>query len=298
MAAAVVAESLTKRFGALVAVDDLSFALEPGTITGFLGPNGAGKTTTLRMLLGLAAPTKGRALVFGEPYAQLARAARRIGAVLEATDFHPGRTGRDHLRTLSEAVEVPRARVEEVLGLVELTEAAGRRVKGYSLGMRQRLGLAAALLGDPELLILDEPANGLDPEGVRWLRDFLRAFAAGERTVLISSHVLAEVAQTVDQVLIINRGRLVVESSLEQLTARVGGSVRVRSPEPDKLIAALHRAGIETTPSNEHTVLAHGTTSEQVGDLAFAAHVPLHELSVDSSSLEDVFLELTSEQPA
>ena len=198
---------------------------------------------------------------------------------------------------LSEAVELPRARVEEVLRLVELTEAAGRRVKGYSLGMRQRLGLAAALLGDPELLILDEPANGLDPEGVRWLRDFLRTFAAGQRTVLVSSHVLAEVAQTVDQVLIINRGRLVVESSLEQLTARVGGSVRVRSPEPDKLVEALHRAQIETTPSNEHTVLAHGTTSERVGDLAFAAQVPLHELVEESSSLEDVFLDLTSEQP-
>ena len=298
MAPVVVAESLTKRFGALVAVDDLSFALEPGTITGFLGPNGAGKTTTLRMLLGLAAPTSGRALVFGEPYAQVADAALRIGAVLEATDFHPGRSGRDHLRMLSDAVELPRSRVEEVLRLVELNDAADRRAKGYSLGMRQRLGLASALLGDPELLVLDEPANGLDPEGVRWLRDFLRTFAAGQRTVLVSSHVLAEVAQTVDQVLIINHGRLVVESSLEQLTARVGGSVRVRSPEPDKLIAALKDAGIETTPSNEHTVLAHRTTSEQVGDLAFAAQVPIHELIAESSSLEDVFLELTSEQPA
>ncbi len=298
MAPAVVTESLTKRFGALVAVDDLSFALEPGTITGFLGPNGAGKTTTLRMLLGLAAPTSGRALVFGEPYARVGDAALRIGAVLEATDFHPGRSGRDHLRMLSDAVELPRSRVEEVLRMVELTDAAGRRAKGYSLGMRQRLGLAGALLGDPELLILDEPANGLDPEGVRWLRDFLRTFVADQRTVLVSSHVLAEVAQTVDQVLIINRGRLVVESSLEQLTARVGGSVRVRSPEPDKLSAALKRAGIETTPSNEHTLLAHGTTSEQVGDLAFAAQVPIHELIADSSSLEDVFLELTSEQQA
>ena len=161
--------------------------------------------------------------------------------------------------------------------------------------MRQRLGLAGALLGDPELLILDEPANGLDPEGVRWLRDFLRAFAAGQRTVLISSHVLAEVAQTVDQVLIINRGKLVVETSLEQLTARVGGSVRVRTPEPAKLIDALQRAGIETTPSNEHALLAHGTSSEQVGDLAFAAQVPIHELIADSSSLEDIFLELTAE---
>ena len=240
MTAVVRAESLTKRFGTVLAVDDLSFALEPGTITGFLGPNGAGKTTTLRMLLGLAAPTSGRALVFGTPYAELERPALRVGAVLEATDFHPGRSGRDHLRMLGRAVELPDSRVDEVLRLVELDDAAGRRVKGYSLGMRQRLGLAAALLGDPELLILDEPANGLDPEGVRWLRDFLRAFAAGGRTVLISSHVLAEVAQTVDQVLIINRGRLVVESSLEQLTARVGGSVRVRTPEPR---AAAARTG-------------------------------------------------------
>jgi ABC-2 type transport system ATP-binding protein len=247
------------------------------------------------MLLGLAAPTSGRALVFGGPYSELEQPARRIGAVLEATDFHPGRSGRDHLRMLGDAVELPRARVDEVLRLVELSDVAGRRVKSYSLGMRQRLGLAAALLGDPELLVLDEPANGFDPEGVRWLRDFLRAFAAGQRTVLISSHVLAEVAQTVDQVLIINRGRLVVESSLGQLTARVGGSVRVRSPEPDKLRVTLQRAGIETTPSNEHTVLAHGTTSEQVGDLAFAAQVPIHELVAESSSLEDVFLQLTSE---
>ena len=295
MASVVVAESLSKRFGNLLAVDDLSFALDPGTITGFLGPNGAGKTTTLRMLLGLAAPTSGRALVFDKPYSHLARPACRIGAVLEATDFHPGRSGRNHLRMLSDAAGLPRTRVEEVLRLVELSDAAGRRVKSYSLGMRQRLGLAAALLGDPELLILDEPANGLDPEGVRWLRDFLRSFAADERTVLISSHVLAEVAQTVDQVLIINRGRLVVESSLEQLTAHVGGSVRVRTPEPEKLSAALRRAGIETTPSNDHTLLAHGTSSERVGDLAFAAQVPIHELIAESSSLEEVFLELTSE---
>ena len=178
------AESLTKSFGDVLAVDDLSFELEQGTITGFLGPNGAGKTTTLRMLLGLAAPTSGRALVFGQPYAQIADPIRRVGAVLEATDFHPGRSGRDHLRMLAEAVALPRSRVEEVLRLVELQEAARRNVKTYSLGMRQRLGLAAALLGDPELLILDEPANGLDPGGVRWLRDFLRDYAAGQRTVL------------------------------------------------------------------------------------------------------------------
>ena len=174
-----VADSLTKRFGSLLAVDSLSFALAPGTITGFLGPNGAGKTTTLRMLLGLAAPSAGSALILGRAYGELDQPALRVGAVLEATDFHPGRSGRDHLRMLSRAARLPDARVEEVLRLVELDGAAGRRVKGYSLGMRQRLGLAAALLGDPELLVLDEPANGLDPEGVRWLRDFLRAFAAG-----------------------------------------------------------------------------------------------------------------------
>ena len=247
----VLSESLTKRFGKVLAVDDLSFALEAGTITGFLGPNGAGKTTTLRMLLGLAAADQWAARSSSTgPTRELEQPALRVGAVLEATDFHPGRSGRDHLRTLSRAAGLPDSRVDEVLRLVELDRAAGRRVKGYSLGMRQRLGLAAALLGDPELLMLDEPANGLDPEGVRWLRDFLRAFAAGKRTVLVSSHVLAEVAQTVDQVLIINRGKLVVESSLEQLTARVGGSVRVRSPEPAKLQrGAAPTEQIETTAS-------------------------------------------------
>jgi ABC-2 type transport system ATP-binding protein len=293
--AVVRAESLTKRFGSIVAVDDLSFALAPGTITGFLGPNGAGKTTTLRMVLGLAAPSSGRALVFDRLYADLPHAALRVGAVLEATDFHPGRSGRDHLRTLSRAALLPDSRVDEALSLVELSEASRRRVKGYSLGMRQRLGLAAALLGDPELLVLDEPANGLDPEGVRWLRDFLRDFASKGRTVLISSHVLAEVAQTVDQVLIINHGKLVIESPLEQLTARVGGSVRVRSPEVARLQEALSRAQIATSRSNEHALLVHGTTSDRVGDVAFAAQIPIHELASEASSLEDVFLELTAE---
>ena len=289
------AESLTKRFGSIVAVEDLSFALAPGTITGFLGPNGAGKTTTLRMVLGLAAPSSGRALVFDRLYADLPKAALRVGAVLEATDFHPGRSGRDHLRTLSRAALLPDSRVDEVLTLVELSEAGRRRVKGYSLGMRQRLGLAAALLGDPELLVLDEPANGLDPEGVRWLRDFLRDFANRGRTVLISSHVLAEVAQTVDQVLIINHGKLVIESPLEQLTARIGGSIRVRSPELARLQEVLSRAQIATSPSNEHALLVHGTTSDRVGDIAFAGRIPIHELASEASSLEDVFLELTAE---
>jgi ABC-2 type transport system ATP-binding protein len=289
---------LTKRFGSVTAVSDLSFALAAGTITGFLGPNGAGKTTTLRMLLGLAAPTSGRALIFDHDYAQLARPALRVGAVLEATDFHPGRSGRDHLLTLAQAVELPDSRADEVLRLVELETAAGRRVKGYSLGMRQRLGLASALLGDPELLILDEPANGLDPEGVRWLRDFLRDFAAAGRTVLVSSHVLAEVAQTVDSVLIINHGQLVVESSLEQLTARVGGSVRVRTPKPQELAQALGREQLQTTPTNDHALLVHGATSERVGDIAFAAGVPVHELLTEGSSLEEIFLELTTDAAA
>jgi ABC-2 type transport system ATP-binding protein len=290
---AVVAESLTKRFGSVLAVDDLSFTLDPGTITGFLGPNGAGKTTTLRMLLGLAAPTSGRALVLGRPYADLDHPALSVGAVLEATDFHPGRSGRDHLRTLGRAVGLPDSRTDEVLRIVELGTAWRRRVKGYSLGMRQRLGLAGALLGDPELLLLDEPANGLDPEGVRWLRDFLCAFASEGRTVLVSSHVLAEVAQTVNQVLIINRGRLVVESSLQHLTARVGSRVRVRTPRPDRLQEVLRREHLDAT-QDDHSLLVRGADSERVGELAYATGVPLHELVTEGSSLEEIFLELTS----
>jgi ABC-2 type transport system ATP-binding protein len=298
MRSVVSAESLTKRFGQVLAVDDLSFALEAGTITGFLGPNGAGKTTTLRMLVGLASPTSGRALVFERPYAELEQPALRIGAVLEATDFHPGRSGRDHLRMLATAVGVSDSRVNEVLALVELQDAAGRRVKGYSLGMRQRLGLAAALLGEPELLVLDEPANGLDPEGVRWLRDFLRTFASEGRTVLISSHVLAEVAQTVERVLIISRGKLVIESSLSDLTARVGGAIRVRSADPGRLQAALVRENLKTTPSGDQVLFVHGATSEHVGDVAFAAGIAVHELVAEGSSLEEIFLELTGQPEA
>jgi ABC-2 type transport system ATP-binding protein len=211
-------QGLTKRYGELVAVDDLTFSLEAGSVTGFLGPNGAGKTTTLRLLLGLAEPTGGEALVFGRRYRQLDQPARRVGAVLESSDFHPGRSGGDHLRALALAGEIPLSRVDEVLELVELAGDADRRVKTYSLGMRQRLGLAAALLGDPELLVLDEPSNGLDPAGVHWLRGFLRRFAEGGRTVLVSSHVLAEVAQAVDQVMIIDRGRLVAAARLAELT--------------------------------------------------------------------------------
>jgi ABC-2 type transport system ATP-binding protein len=296
--AVVKAESLTKRFGVVIAVTDVSFVLEAGTITGFLGPNAAGKTTTLRMVLGLATPTSGRALVFDGPYAELERPALRIGAVLEATDFHPGRSGRDHLRMLGRAVDVPDSRVDEVLSLVELGDAAHRRVKGYSLGMRQRLGLAAALLGDPELLILDEPANGLDPEGVRWLRDFLHRLASEGRTVLVSSHVLAEVAQTVDQVLIISRGRLVIESPLAELTACAGGAVRVRAADLSMLARALRAEDLQVTTGTVHSLLVQGAPSQRVGEIAFAAGVPVHELVADGGSLEDIFLELTSEASA
>jgi ABC-2 type transport system ATP-binding protein len=211
-------DSLTKRYGELTAVEGLTFTLERGTVTGFLGPNGAGKTTTLRLLLGLADPTSGRALIRGRRYQELDDPARTVGAVLESNDFHPGRSGRDHLRVLALAAELPQSRVGEVLELVELESAADRRVKTFSLGMRQRLGLAAALLGDPELLVLDEPANGLDPAGVHWLRTFLRRFAQRGGTVLVASHVLAEVAQAVDRVLIIHRGRLVSIAALDELT--------------------------------------------------------------------------------
>jgi ABC-2 type transport system ATP-binding protein len=214
------ARALTKRYDDVVAVDSLSFALEPGTITGFLGPNGAGKTTTLRLLLGLARPSAGEALIFGRHYQELERPLHSVGAVLESGDFDPGRSGRSHLRVLALAAEIPAARVDDVLTLVELEAAADRPVRTYSLGMRQRLGLAAAMLGDPELLLLDEPGNGLDPAGIHWLRGFLRQFAARGRTVLLSSHVLAEVAQTADAVLIIDRGRLRATIGLDQLADR------------------------------------------------------------------------------
>ena len=306
------ADRLTKRFGDVLAVDDLSFALERGTVTGFLGPNGAGKTTTLRMLLHLVAPTTGQALVFGGRYQDLERPASRVGAVLEAADFHPGRSGRDHLFALALALAGDREgggwflgreraaakRVDRVLDLVELTAAAHRRVGGYSLGMRQRLGLAGALLGDPELLILDEPANGLDPEGVRWLRNFMRSFAADGKTVLVSSHVLAEVQQTVDQVVIINKGRLVAFEPLAGLTAHLGGGVRVRAPGAHRLQQELEREGIRATLLDGDELLVEGESSARIGELAFAVGIPLHELVPRASSLEDVFLELTTEEPS
>jgi len=283
---------LTKRFRRVLAVDDLSFSVERGRITGFVGPNGAGKTTTLRALLGLVTPTDGEALVFGRPYRELAEPVQQVGTVLETSTFHPGRSGRNHLRTVATAAGIPRGRVEELLELVGLTAAAKRRVGGYSLGMRQRLGLAAALLGDPQVLVLDEPANGLDPEGIRWLRNFLRRLADEGRTILVSSHVLAELAQTVDDVAIIARGRLVAHAPVETLTARAGGRTRVRSPQAEALRAALAADGIEGAPLDDGA-LAVSAPPERVGELAAANGIVLHELRTESSSLEEIFLQLT-----
>jgi ABC-2 type transport system ATP-binding protein len=284
---------LSKRFGSVPAVDDLSFSLERGTVTGFLGPNGAGKTTTLRMLLGLVRPTAGTALIFGQSYRDRPGPAARVGAVLEAADFHPGRSGRDHLITLALAASLPASRVEQVLETVDLAQAARRRVGTYSLGMRQRLGLAAALLRDPELLILDEPANGLDPEGVHWLRSFMRSFAADGKTVLVSSHVLAEVEQTVDRVVIIDRGRLVTIAELDELTARMAGGVRLRASGLHTLLPLLDAAGVQATLVDGGEVIVRGASAAEVGELAAEAGVVVHELVQESPTLEKVFLQLT-----
>jgi ABC-2 type transport system ATP-binding protein len=290
--AAIETVGLTKRYGSVTAVDDLSFSVRDGAVTGFLGPNGAGKTTTLRMILALARPTAGHATVLGQAYAKLPEPARAVGANLEIAGAHPGRTGRDHLRALAAMAGLPRSRVEEVLRLVELEGAANRRAGKYSLGMRQRLGLAATLLGDPQVLILDEPANGLDPQGIRWLRDFLRGMAGEGRTVLVSSHVLAEVAQTVDDVVVIHHGRLVDEGPVARLTA--GGHVVVRSPRAAELRAALEATGLAVSAHGDDLVVD-ADDPARVGDVAFAAGVPVHELTTRATSLEEAFLALTSD---
>ena len=285
---------LTKRFGAVTAVDDLSFELPAGTVTGLLGPNGAGKTTTLRMLLGLVTPTAGTATFDGRRYADLTDPTRRVGAVLEASSFHPGRRAVDHLRVLASAAGLPAARAVAALSSVGLAEHARRRVAGFSLGMRQRLGLAAALLGEPDVLILDEPANGLDPEGVHWLRGFLRQQADAGRTVVVSSHLLAEVAQTVDHVVILDRGRLVASTSLAALTAEAGGAVAVRTPEAARFLEALAAAGIQATATCVDHVVATGTTPEAVGRLIGAIGLVVYEMRIERSNLEDVFFSLTA----
>jgi ABC-2 type transport system ATP-binding protein len=289
-------QGLTKRFGQVTAVDDLSFEVDHGTVVGFLGPNGAGKTTTLRTLLGLVTPTRGSAMIDGRPYRELADPVRHVGALLEASSFHPGRSARNHLRVVATAAGLPLDRADAVLEQVGLTQAAHRRVGGFSLGMRQRLGLATALLGDPQVLILDEPANGLDPEGVHWLRGLLRQLADQGRTVLVSSHVLAEVAQTVDQVVIIASGRLVTQSTLAALTARTDQLVRIRTPQAETLRALLAAQGIHADPDGADQLLAVGTTTETVGKAAAAGGVVIYEMGAERSNLEDVFLQLTTKQ--
>jgi ABC-2 type transport system ATP-binding protein len=283
---------LTKRYGSTVAVDDLSFAVEAGRVTGFLGPNGAGKTTTMRALLGLLRPSRGEALVEGSPPVAMDDPLRTIGAALEATAFHPGRSGRNHLRTLAATADIPRSRVEAVLEMVELSGAADRRVKGYSLGMRQRLALAAALLGEPRILILDEPANGLDPQGMRWLRDLLGAQAAEGRMVLVSSHLLSEVAQTADELVMIRRGKLIAQTTLTEFTAGAGSQIRVRASKLDALEAELVKRGAMIGRDDPEALLVSGLAGEQIGELALAHGIAIHELATQQRSLEERFIEL------
>jgi ABC-2 type transport system ATP-binding protein len=288
---------LTKRFDGVAAVDDLSFFVDAGTITGFLGPNGAGKTTTLRALLGLIRPDDGTTTINGVQYAACERPAGTVGAVLDAAGAHPSRTARDHLRVHALGVGIRPARVDEVLDLVGLTEAAGRRAGGFSLGMHQRLALATALLGDPPILILDEPANGLDPAGVRWLRDLLRSLAAQGRAVLVSSHQLAEVAHTVDHVVIVDRGRLVRSASLADLAGPP--AVSIRTPDAARLRSTLDAADIAFDPTDRgrpDEVVALDTDPETIGRLVAAAGLVVYELRLVDATLEDAFLQLTDPQ--
>jgi ABC-2 type transport system ATP-binding protein len=292
---AISVHGLVKRFGRVVAVDDLSFEVQPGTLTGFVGPNGAGKTTTLRMILGLVRPTAGTAVIDGVPYARLDRPARHVGAVLEAAGFHPGRTARDHLRVLAGPSGIPVSRVDQVLSEVDLSGAAGRRVGGFSLGMRQRLGLAGALLGDPGLLILDEPTNGLDPAGVHWLRRFLRQRVDRGGTVLVSSHLLAELALSADSVIIIKDGRLVAQGPVHELTAG-SATVRVRTPQADQLRAVLAARGVAVALHGSDEVIASGVDTEVVGQAVAEAGLVVYEMSGHRPALEDAFLALTTDQ--
>jgi ABC-2 type transport system ATP-binding protein len=294
--AEIVVSNLTKQYGALRAVDDLSFTVRPGRVTGFLGPNGAGKTTTLRMLLGLVRPTSGDATIGGARYTDLDQPLRHVGAVLEASGAHRSRTGRDHLRVVCAAAGLPGTRADEVLDLVGLTPAARRPVKGYSLGMQQRLGIATALLGDPRVLVLDEPANGLDPEGIRWMRGLLRGLADEGRTVLVSSHLLTEMQLLADDVVIVAAGRLVRQGAVDTVLRDVAAAavVQVRTPHADRLAAALTAQGATVGAGDDGTLTVTGVDAPTVGRVALAAAVELHELVSQRPDLEGVFLELTA----
>jgi ABC-2 type transport system ATP-binding protein len=290
----IVVSGLTKTYGKVRAVDDLSFTVEPGRVTGFLGPNGAGKTTTLRMVLNLVRPTAGTATIGGQRYADLPDPVRQVGAILEASGAHRGRSGRNHLRMLCDAAGIPVSRADDVLALVHLTAAADRKFKGYSLGMRQRLGIAAALLGDPEVLILDEPANGLDPEGIRWMRDLLKTLADQGRTVLVSSHLLSEMEILADDVVILAAGKLVRQGTVASIIDSMGTTrIRVRTPKVDELATALATVG-SLTRADDGALLVAGADGQTIGDIALKLGAAIYELTTEKPDLENVFLQLTA----
>ena len=285
---------LTKQYGDVLAVDDLSFDVEPGKVTGFLGPNGAGKSTTMRMMLGLDRPSAVQALVNGRPFVSFAEPLREVGALLDPGSVHPGRSGRNHLRVAARTNGVPESRVDAVIEQVGLDGAARRRIKSYSLGMRQRLGIAAALLADPRVLLFDEPINGLDLDGVRWIRELLRRLADEGRTVLVSSHLMSEMQQIADRLVVIGRGRLIADATTQEILRGLGRlQVRVRTSQADTLLARLREHGLAVERSDVHELQVEGSTSERVGELAHACGIPLHHLSDVEQSLEDAYLELT-----
>ncbi|ANZ37178.1 ABC transporter ATP-binding protein [Lentzea guizhouensis] len=287
---------LTKRYGRTVAVDDLSFTVHPGRVTGFLGPNGAGKSTTMRMILGLDRPTAGRVLIDGKPYAELKRPLQTVGALLDAKWVHPNRSARAHLRWLAKSNGLPNGRVDAVLEAVGLTQVAGKNAGGFSLGMSQRLGIAAALLGDPKVLLFDEPVNGLDPEGILWIRTFMQNLATEGRTVLVSSHLLSEMALTASELIVIGRGKLISQSSTQEFIDRsTGNTVLVRSPQLSKLGPLLVDKGFTVRDSADGALSVSGATSDQIGDIAAANGVVLHELSPQRGSLEEAFMQLTGD---
>ncbi len=290
----ITAQDLTKRYGDKTVVTDLSFTVRPGTVTGFLGPNGAGKSTTMRMILGLDAPTRGHATVGGRAYATHPAPLHEVGALLEARSVHPGRTAHHHLRALAHTHGIPKSRVDHVLDLTGLTEVAHRRVKGFSLGMGQRLGIAAALLGDPATVVLDEPVNGLDPEGVLWIRNLLKSLAAEGRTVFVSSHLMSEMALTAEHLVIIGRGRLLADTTVADFVRQSGaGTVKVVTPAAEALVRLLSAPGVDLTTPTPGTLEVRGTDAEHIGRTAAAHGIPLFELTPNTASLEEAFMNLT-----
>jgi ABC-2 type transport system ATP-binding protein len=287
---------LTKRYGEKVAVNDLTFGVEPGKVTGFLGPNGAGKTTTMRLILGLDYPDAGAVSVDGQRYSGLANPMREVGALLDAKAVHGGRSAYNHLLCLAQTNNLPRKRVDEVLDLVGLSEVARKRSKGFSLGMSQRLGIAATMLGDPKVLMFDEPVNGLDPEGILWIRNLMKTLAAEGRTVFVSSHLMSEMENTAEHLIVIGKGKLIADCTMNEFIARSSGAaVRVRTPSPDQLALALAAKGGQATADSDGTLLVRGLTTDAVGDIAFEQGIRVHELSVLRASLEEAFMELTAD---